>query len=109
MDSEVGRLDKDIGPDARHQVLLADQLTAAFEQGHQKLQGTTSDRHRLVTFQQKKLRGKQAKRSERNVGWTGAGGTRPSLDEWVGRIRALNDVSNVKPRFGAKLLQACES
>jgi hypothetical protein len=64
MDREVGGLDKDIGPNASHQVLRADQFTAAFKQSNQDLQGTTSEWHGLFAFQQKKLRRKQAKRSE---------------------------------------------
>jgi hypothetical protein len=109
MNREVGGLDEDIGPNPRHQVLLADQLTAAFKQGNQKLQGATSDGHGLVTFQQKKLRRKQMKRSERNAGWSAAGGSCSLLEEWSRRIRALNDMSAVKSRFGVELLQACES
>jgi hypothetical protein len=109
MDREVGRLDKDIGPDPSHQVLLADQLTAAFKQGDQDLQRATSEAHGLVAFQQKKLRRKQAKRSEGNIGWGGAGRSGSFQQEWSGRIRALNGASGVKPRFGMKFLQAFES
>ena len=64
MDCEVGLLDEYIGPDASHQVLLADQLAVAFKQRNQDLQSATSEGHGLVALQQKKLRGKQAKRSE---------------------------------------------
>src|SRR5215510_1465864 len=64
MDREVGRLDKDIGPNPSHQILLADQLTAAFEQSDQDLQRTASKRHGLVAFQKKELCRKQTKGSE---------------------------------------------
>jgi hypothetical protein len=53
-----------IGPYSSHQVLLADQFTAAFKQSYQDLQGTTFEWHGLLALQQKKLRRKQAKRSE---------------------------------------------
>ncbi|MGY8668406.1 hypothetical protein Q3C01_39385 [Bradyrhizobium sp. UFLA05-109] len=68
MDREVRGLDKDIGPNPSHQVLLTDQLTAAFEKSNQYLKSTTSETHGLSFFQQKKLRRKQAKGSEGNVG-----------------------------------------
>ena len=56
MDGKVGGLDENIRPNASHQFLLTDQLTRAFKQHNQYLQSTTSERHRLVGFQQKKLR-----------------------------------------------------
>jgi hypothetical protein len=37
MDREVGRPDKDIWPNASHQILFADQLTSAFKQNNQDL------------------------------------------------------------------------
>jgi hypothetical protein len=55
MDREIRRLDKYIGPNPSHQLLLADQLTGAFEQHRQDLQSPASDRHWLIAFQQKKL------------------------------------------------------
>src|SRR5215471_4745062 len=73
MDRQVGRLDEDIGPNARHQLLLADQLAAAFKQSNQDLQRATSEGHGLVALPQKKLCRKQAKRSERYFGRSGAG------------------------------------
>src|SRR5215475_14498153 len=106
MDGEVGRLDKDIGPNPRHQVLLADQLTAALKQSNQDLQCATSKGHWLIAFQQKKLRRKQTKRSERNVGRGAAGRTDSFLEECSGRTRSLNGASDLKTRFGMKLLQA---
>src|SRR5215471_6335655 len=48
MDREVGRLDEDTGPNPSHQVLLADQLAAAFKQSDQDFQSATSEMHRLV-------------------------------------------------------------
>src|SRR5215469_10391916 len=56
MDREVGGLDKDIGPNPSHQVLLADQLTPAFKQGNQDFQSPTPERYGLVALLQKKLR-----------------------------------------------------
>src|SRR6516165_9798388 len=43
VDRQVGRLDKDIWPNPSHQVLLADQLAAAFEQSNQDLQSTAPE------------------------------------------------------------------
>src|SRR5215472_12804409 len=109
VDRQVGRLDKDVRPHASHQFLLAHELTSAFEQNDQDLQGATSDGQGLVTFQQEELRSKQAKRSERKFGWRGAGWFGSFLEERPGRIRTLNGAPDVKPRFGVKLLQASKS
>ena len=100
MDGEIGRLDEDIGPNASHQFLLADQLTGAFKQSNQDFQSATSERHRLVAFQQKKLRREQAKRSERNFGWRGAGRFGSLLEEWRVRIRTLDRVLASSPGSG---------
>jgi hypothetical protein len=100
VDREVGGVDKKIRPNASHQVLLADKLAAAFKQGNQDLQGTTSDRHGLVAFPQKELRRKQAERSERNSG----GRSSSFLEDMLVGIRSLNHGSRVKSRFGAKCL-----
>src|SRR5215813_11490004 len=45
MDCEVGRLDEHVRPDARHQLLLADQCTGVIEQDDQDLQRTASKRN----------------------------------------------------------------
>jgi hypothetical protein len=81
IDREIGRLDKNIGPNASHQFLLADQLAWAFKQDNQDFQSTTSKGHWLVAFQQKKLSWKQPKRSECNFGWRVAGGLSSLLKE----------------------------
>src|SRR5215469_11715645 len=109
MDREVGRLDKDIGPNPSHQVLLADQLSAAFQQSDQDFQSATSEMHRLVAFPQKELRRKQAERSERDFGRSGAGRSNSPLEEWLVCIRILNGGSRVNFRFGLELRQASES
>ncbi len=109
MNREVGGLNENIGPNASHQVLLADQLSVAFKQSNQDFQSATSERHGLVAFQQKELRSKQAKRSERNFCWRCAGWLGSFLEEGPGRIRTLNGASDVKLRFEMKLLQASES
>ena len=64
MDGEIGSLDKNIGPNASHQLLRADQLTWAFEQHNQDFQSTTPKAHWLIAFQQEKLFREQAKPSE---------------------------------------------
>ena len=64
MKREIRGLGKGIRPNLSHQVLLTDQLAAAFKQSNQDLQSTTSKGNLLVAFQKKKLRRKQAKRSE---------------------------------------------
>jgi hypothetical protein len=61
MDSEVGRLDKQVGPNPSYQLLLTDQLARPFKQDNEHLHGATADRHRFVSFQQKKLCRQQAK------------------------------------------------
>ena len=73
MNREVGRLNENIGPNAGHQILLADQLSVAFKQNGQDFKSATSERHGLVAFQQKELRSKQAKRPEGNFCWRRAG------------------------------------
>jgi hypothetical protein len=64
VDGKVGGLDENIRPNASHQFFLTDQLTRPFKQHNQDLQSTTSERHRLATFEQKKLRRQQSKRSK---------------------------------------------
>src|SRR5215469_7949077 len=109
VDRQVGRFDKDIGPNARHQLLLADQLTAAFKQSNQDLQGAASEGHGLVALPQKKLRRKQAERPEENFSWSGASQSGLFLGERLVRTRSLNDAFRVEPRFGIKLRQPSES
>jgi hypothetical protein len=64
MDGKIGRLDKDIGPNACHQLLLGDHLTGSLEQNNQDFQSTASEGRWLIAFKQKKLRWEQAKRPE---------------------------------------------
>lgn len=109
MNSEVGGLNENVGPNASHQVLLADQLSVAFKQSNQDVQSATSERHRLVAFQQKQLRSEQAKRSERKFCWRCAGRFGSFLEQWPDRVRTLNSTSDVRLRFEMKLLQASES
>src|SRR6516164_6228696 len=109
VDRQVGRLDNDIWPNPSHQVLLADQLTAAFKQRNQDLESPTPERYGRVALPQEKLRRKQAKWSERYFGRSGAGRSSSFLGEWLVRIRILNGASRVKSRFGIKLRQASES
>jgi len=56
MDCKIGRLDKNIRPNASHQFFLADYLTWAFKQSNKDFQCATSEADRLVTVQQEKLR-----------------------------------------------------
>src|SRR2546423_6810730 len=95
MNREVGGLNENIGPNASHQILLADQLSVAFKQSSQDFQSATSDRHGRVAFQQKELRSKQAKRSERNFCWGCAGWFGSFLEEWPRRIPTLNGASDI--------------
>jgi hypothetical protein len=64
MDGKIGRLDKNVGPNAGHQLLLIDQLTWSLKQNNQDLQSAASEGRWLVAFKQKKLRREQAKRPE---------------------------------------------
>ena len=64
VDREIGRLDKDVGPDASHQLLLGNQIAGTFQQNNQDFQRAASEMHRLIPFQQKKLSGEQSKRPE---------------------------------------------
>src|SRR4030095_15593156 len=41
VDSEIGRFDEYVGPDAFHQLSLADQITGPFKQNDQDFQSTT--------------------------------------------------------------------
>jgi len=45
MNREVGGLNENIGPNASHQILLADQLSVAFKQSNQDFPSATSERH----------------------------------------------------------------
>src|SRR5438552_14113363 len=109
MNREVGGLNENIGPNASHQILLADQLSVALKQSNQDFQSATSESHGLVAFQQTEPRSKQAKRSERNFCWRCVGWFGSFLEEWPGRIRTLNGASDVKLRFQMKVLRASES
>ncbi|RXH24169.1 hypothetical protein XH99_29290 [Bradyrhizobium nanningense] len=84
--------------------MLADQLAGAFKQSNQDFQSATSDRHRLVIFQQKELRSKQAKRSERYFCRRCAGWFSALLEKPSGRIRTLNGASGVTLRLETKVL-----
>jgi hypothetical protein len=64
MDGKIGRLDKNTGPNASHQLLLTDKLTWSLKQNNQDLQSTASEGRGLLAFKQKKLRREQAKRPE---------------------------------------------
>jgi hypothetical protein len=81
----------------------------AFKQSSQDFQSATSERHGRVAFQQKELRSKQAKRSERNFRWRCAGRIGSFLEKWPGRIRTPTGAPDVTLRFEMKLLQASES
>jgi hypothetical protein len=109
MNCEVGGLDENIGPNASHQILPADQLSVVFKQRNQDLQSATSERHRLIAFQQQKLRRKQTKGSEQNSCWRCAGCSSSFFEQWSGSIGTLNGASDVELRFEMKLLRASES
>src|SRR5215475_10140407 len=64
MDRKVSRHDENTRPDVCHQFLLTNDFTCAIKQNDQDLQSAASKRHRFVAFEQKKLRRKEAKRSE---------------------------------------------
>ena len=61
VDREVGRLDKYVGPNPSHQILLADQLTGPFKQRDEDFQCATSKAHWLVALEQKESCREQAK------------------------------------------------
>jgi hypothetical protein len=106
VDREVGWLDENVGPNPSHQILLADQLSSAFKQGDQNFQRPASDMHGLVAFLQEKLRWKQAERSERNLGWSGAGRSRSFLGERLVCVRIPNGGPRVNSPLGVELRQA---
>jgi hypothetical protein len=64
MNGKVRGLDENTRLNPSHQFLLTHQLTRAFKQHNQDLQSPTSEGHRIVAFQQKKLCRQQAKRPE---------------------------------------------
>jgi hypothetical protein len=64
MNSKIGRLDKYVGPNPAHQFVLADQLTCSLKQHNQDFQSATPKAHRLIAFEQKKMRREQAERPE---------------------------------------------
>ncbi|GGF49322.1 hypothetical protein GCM10011611_64680 [Aliidongia dinghuensis] len=64
MDGEIGRLDKNIWPNASHQFLLTDQRTWSLKQNNQDFQSTAPEGRRRVALKQKKLCREQAKPSE---------------------------------------------
>ena len=63
----------------------------------------------LVAFQQKKTAFEPGETGERNFCWRCAGWFGSFLEEWPGRIRALNGAFDVKLRFEMKFLQTSES
>jgi hypothetical protein len=105
MDGKIGRLDKNIRPNASHQFLITDELTWAFKQNDQDFQSATAEGHWLVALQEKKLRREQAKRTERNLGWRAAGRFGAFLEDRLARIRTLNGASHVKSQFETRFRQ----
>ena len=92
---------ENIGPNASHQVLLADQLSVAFKQSNQDFQSATSERHGLVAFRQKELRSKQANGlNETSVGVAPAGSVRFSKNGLADPD--ANGASDVELRFELK-------
>jgi len=67
------------------------------------LQSATSEGHRIVGLEQKKLRWQEAERSERDFSWRDASRFGSFVEEWSVRVRTLKGASEVKPRFGLKL------
>ena len=64
MNGKIGRLDKNIRPNASYQLLLTNQLTWSLKQDSEDFESTASEGRWLVAFKQKKLRREQAKRPE---------------------------------------------
>jgi hypothetical protein len=66
VDLEITLLDGRVGPDARHELVLGNQLARALDQRCQDLEGTAAETNGDFTFQQKLLRRKEAEGTERN-------------------------------------------
>jgi hypothetical protein len=69
VDRKVGRLDKYVGPNPSHQILLPDQLTGPFKQEDEDFHCATSKAHWLVALEQKESRREQAKWPEQKFRW----------------------------------------
>ena len=84
MDAEVALLDEGVGPDFPHQVVLADQLAARFDQRNQEVEGAAPEPHRLVAFDEQLPRRIEPERPEGQtvIGGGGGGG-------FVGQERSL--------------------
>jgi len=63
---EIALVDDGVGPGARNQLVLADELTRAVDQGDQDVERATADTKRLVGLKQQLPCGHHAKRPERD-------------------------------------------
>ena len=66
LDFDAALVDKNVGPDAGHELALADQFARAVDKSDQYLKRPAAKPNRRLTFQQQLLRRKEAERAERN-------------------------------------------
>src|ERR1700681_925651 len=90
MDLEVALLDDRVGPHARHELVLGNQLARALDQCCQDLQGTAAETNGGVTFQQKLLRRKEAEGTERNRTIGRGGGLLGQFDLALRHLTSIN-------------------
>src|SRR5689334_25437160 len=82
LDLQVRFFDERSRPGSGYQLLLADHLAGAFDQGGQDVEGAAAEPHRLVALEQEPPRRKQPERAKRDrASVHGSGPGSPSLPD----------------------------
>ena len=68
IDLEIALFDNGVGPNARRQLVLGDQLSRSLDQRSQDLEGAATETNERFTFQQQVSRWMEAERAKRLVG-----------------------------------------
>ena len=66
MEPQVALIDRDIWPDSRHQLLLADDFAGAFDQNDKNVERASTQMNRAARLLEVSVRWAQAKWTERN-------------------------------------------
>src|SRR5215813_8350276 len=64
IEAQIAFFDKAVRPDAPHQIVLADHLAVALDQGEQRVESLRLERHNLAVTQQQSLHRFQAEWAE---------------------------------------------
>ena len=79
LDLQIGFVDERCWPNLGDQLFLADQLTSAFDQSGQDVEGAAAKPHWLVALEQEPLSHEEPVRAERDVHGAAPGLTAPSF------------------------------